>query len=114
MNRTVAQLLAAVGGLLLLAALILGLSPVKASGFDCGNAFYTKDEADLGDLTNAFLGVKTYVAWSCDDNLSSRRTLTWTLGGVGLAALLVGAVTMQPKHPRPDGKTWVDRVAPPE
>jgi hypothetical protein len=85
------------------AAVVLALAPISANGVDCGNAMHPNNNAgDVADVTNALLGQPAEnIAAACDDKTSSRRTLTYAIGGPSLALVFIAFIAL-PKAPRRD------------
>lgn len=93
------QLLFVLGGTLLSVGLVLGFMPVKANGVGCGTALTGQsDDARLADFRDTLVGgANQYGSYaldgresSCEDSISSRRTVSLGLGLPGLTLVLVG------------------------
>jgi hypothetical protein len=85
-----------------IAAVVLALAPISANGVDCGNAMHPNNAGDVADVTNALLGQPAEnIAAACDDKTSSRRTLTYAIGGPSLALVFIAFIAL-PKAPRRD------------
>jgi len=79
------RVLMLIGGALLLAAVVLGLTGVSTNGRDCGSAFGDSSRQDLVGTLNR-PGLPGASPAACADARSGRRTLTVALG---LPALLL-------------------------
>lgn len=90
MTVKVNTLLIILGALVLGGGLILGLSPVSQSGYDCGSAFSPSNGGLVADYSRALGGYgQSNISGKCDDALSSRRGIALALTIPG--ALLAGA-----------------------
>lgn len=83
------KLLMVLGGAALVMAAALALMPMRAAGTDCGSAFGSNRAGDFASVlrTNSLSGVT-----ACEDARSGRRTLTVTLGLLGVALAGSGGV----------------------
>jgi hypothetical protein len=81
------------GGVMLLAGLVLGLVPLSAGGVSCGSAFEASDDAEVADLGGSYPDVlegRSPHEDACDDRRSIFQPIALTLLIVGGVAL-VGA-----------------------
>lgn len=100
--------LALVGGLVLVAGLILGFVPVSAYGVSCGSAFAGSDDAEGADFARAIqadergviLGDLDAVAGACDGSRSLIRPFAFASLATA-TGLLIAAVAVKPRHVQP-------------
>ena len=102
MNRTIAVCILALGGVLLLTALVIGSLTVTTEGVKCGSALKpdtrAQDVADLRAALQADAGLNpgydpnALPSIGCDDALRSTRVPAIGLGVIGLGVLAGGVV----------------------
>lgn len=90
----------ALGGVFIIAGVVLGSAWVNRDGTNCGSAFSSNNNAAVADLTRAsesdLLHTAdpnlTQVSDDCASAISDRKTITWTIIGPGIALAVVGPV----------------------
>lgn len=103
------------GGVLIIAGVVLGSASVSRDGVNCGSAFSSNNNASSADLTNAMTSDLlhtpdsdlTQVSDDCASATSDRKTLTWTILAPGIAlavvGLLAGAMGLERRKPIESG-----------
>lgn len=89
MSGTAARWLFVVAGGLLVVGIIVGFSPVKSNGYDCGSFFVESDDLLADEFRDTMTGGDGMSG--CDDARASRAPVVWS--AFGLAAFL-GVVAM--------------------
>lgn len=96
--------LLSIGGVILLAGVVLGFVPMTAHGVSCGSALKGNSAARVSDLVDSFSSVDGGAEAACDDKRSTYRPIVWTLIVAGGALVFIGAVAGTPKsRPQPGG-----------
>lgn len=91
-GRRAGGLVASLGGLLLLAAWFLGTTQVTLDATDCGTAFG-------GDTQDAWV-TSTDASDACANQLDARQAVVWTLGGVGVGAVVLAVIVAGTSPPQ--------------
>lgn len=86
------RVIALVGGVLLVAGLLLGFMPVRAGGVDCGSAFAPSNQGLAEDYFEALSGLPdSDHNGDCKDATSGRMTVSLVLAIPGALLLIAGA-----------------------
>jgi hypothetical protein len=78
------------GGVLLLAGIVLGFVLVRADGVSCGSALRGSDAAYVSDLVDSFSNNVGSATDDCDAKRSTYRPIVWSLFAAGGVLFLVG------------------------
>lgn len=91
------RILIVIGLLLVVAGVVVGALPVSAEtrggSVSCGSAFFSKD-SDLLVLPRPT--TRTEAVMACDDAVGSRAPVAWVLLGLGVVAVVAGALIRRP------------------
>ena len=85
MDKQVRVVLVTLGGALFALGLILGFTPITASGSDCGHVFQTARASRVNDLGNTLSGNPFTLLGDCQDARNGRSPIAW-------GALVMGAI----------------------
>lgn len=107
MSKTLRTTLAIIGAALVIAGLIIGLTPVYAGTVNCGSAFHADT---LDAIAQAMRG--NTAGLGCQAARSTRLTITWVLIApglmLGIAALFAWAADNKPR----EVASWSTQEAP--